>query len=129
MKKLAVALGLTLALVLTACGSDSEDSGGSSDSGSDSGEEAAGDGEALYSETCASCHGPDATGLDGLGKDIAGTAFIVDSSTDEVVALVKSGRSVSDPENTTGVDMPPNGGNPALSDADIEAIVVYLQGL
>ncbi len=122
MRKLALALAIAAALVLTACGSDSDDS-----SGGDGGD--GGDGEVLFSDSCTSCHGPDAAGIDGLGKDLRGTAFIVDTPTDELVAMIKGGRSVSDPDNTTGVDMPPNGGNPALSDADIEAIVVYLKGL
>jgi len=121
MKSALLALTLAVGLVLVGCGSD--DSGGDSASGD------GGEGEALYSATCASCHGPDATGLDGLGKDISGTAFVVDTSTDELVALVKAGRPSSDPDNTTGIDMPPKGGNPSLSDEDLAAIVVYLKSL
>jgi hypothetical protein len=33
-----------------------------------------------------------------------------------------AGRSTTDPANTTGVDMPPKGGTPSLSDEDLTDI-------
>jgi len=47
----------------------------------------------------------------------------------ELVEFIKMGRSVGDPANTTGVDMPPKGGSPSLSDQDIYDIVAYLRTL
>ena len=42
----------------------------------------AGAGAAVYKSTCASCHAPDATGLDGLGKALVGTDFMAGQSSD-----------------------------------------------
>lgn len=127
-----IAIMLSLGLVVTACG-DSEDGGTAN--GDDSGQAtgggsgSSGDGQALYASTCASCHGPEALGLEGLGKDLTTSKFAIDLSDDDLVAFIKKGRPASDPDNTTGVDMPAKGGNPALSDDDLHAIVAYLRTL
>jgi disulfide bond formation protein DsbB len=42
---------------------------------------------------------------------------------------LKKGRPASDPANTTKVDMPPKGGNPALTDQDLADIVTYVRSL
>ena len=85
-------------------------------------------GEELYA-SCQACHGPDARGVTGLGKTLVGSPF-VDSKTDaELVAFIKVGRGTDDPENTTGVGMPAKGGNPALTDDDLLAIVNYIRSL
>ena len=86
-------------------------------------------GESLYQGTCSACHGPDAKGLPALGKDLTTSEFTQDSSDQELVDFVKEGRPVSHPENTQGIDMPPKGGNPALSDEDILNIIAYLRTL
>lgn len=44
-----------------------------------------------------------------------------------MVAFLKVGRDPSDPLNTTGVAMPPKGGNPALSDQDLLDIVAFVR--
>jgi disulfide bond formation protein DsbB len=93
---------------------------------------AAGDpaaGETAFQTTCATCHGPDAHGLPNLGKDLHANAFIAGLSDAEVVAFLKVGRPATDPLNTTGVDMPPKGGNPALDDEDLGNIVAFLRTL
>jgi disulfide bond formation protein DsbB len=71
----------------------------------------------------------DAKGLPGLGKDLTLSEFVRDHTDQELIAFVKQGRPSSDPANTTGVDMPPKGGNPALNDTDIANIVAYLRTL
>ena len=79
--------------------------------------------------SCSACHGQDARGVPGLGKDLVESAFI-DSLTDaELVAFIKVGRGPSDEGNTTGLAMPPKGGNPSLSDDDLTAIVAYINSL
>jgi disulfide bond formation protein DsbB len=55
--------------------------------------------------------------------------FVATRTDAELVAFIKSGRSVDDPLNTTGVAMPPKGGNPALTDADLADIVAYIRSL
>jgi disulfide bond formation protein DsbB len=86
-------------------------------------------GEEVYAGTCASCHGPDAKGLPGLGKDLHSNQFVAERSDDDMVAFIKVGRPAGDPLNTTGVDMPPKGGNPALTDADLLNVVAYVRTL
>jgi disulfide bond formation protein DsbB len=129
MRRLAILLAV-LALVAAACGG-SDDDGASTEttagSGGGSGNVAAG--ETFYQGTCATCHGPDAEGIDGLGKDLHNNTFIQSNTDDQMVAFLKVGRPASDPANTTGVDMPPKGGNPSLSDADLLDIVAFLDTL
>lgn len=130
-----IAIMLSLGLVATACGDS--DNGGTAN-GDDSGQAANGSGSGggdaaagkdLYAGTCASCHGADAKGLEGLGKDLTTSEFAIGLSDDELVDFIKQGRPASDPDNTTGVDMPAKGGNPALTDDDLHSIVAYLREL
>lgn len=86
-------------------------------------------GKAGYDSTCISCHGPDAKGLPNLGKDLTTSEFLHTTSDLDLVAFILQGRPTSDPANTTGVDMPPKGGNPALTEQDIKDIVAYLRTL
>ena len=86
-------------------------------------------GEEIYSSTCSACHGADAKGIPGLGKDLTNSEFIQGLSDDELVDFMKVGRGASDPENTTGVAMPPKGGNPSLTDDDLRAVVAFLRTL
>jgi disulfide bond formation protein DsbB len=79
--------------------------------------------------TCAGCHGADATGVAGLGKSLVNTDFITGISDSDLATLIKTGRPSSDPANTTGIDMPPKGGNPALNDEKIDGLVAYIRSL
>lgn len=90
---------------------------------------AAPDGAALYKVTCPACHGQDAKGVQGLGKDMTTSAFVAGLSDEELVAFIIEGRAADDPMNTTGVAMPPRGMNVALSDDDVMAIVKFIRSL
>jgi len=79
--------------------------------------------------TCAGCHGADGNGVAGLGKDLVGTDYIAGISDADLATLIKNGRPSSDPANTTGIDMPPKGGNPALNDEKIDGLVAYIRSL
>lgn len=132
-----IAIVLVIALVAAACGgSDDGDSGDAGETAAAETTAASGDGggdaaagEEAYRSTCAACHGADAKGIDGLGKDLHSNAFVIENSDGELVAFLKVGRPASDPDNETGVDMPPKGGNPSLSDEDLQNIVAYLRTL
>lgn len=76
---------------------------------------------------CSACHGPTGEGVPGLGKDMTQSEFIAGKTDEELVEFIKTGRPASDPLNTTGVDMPPKGGNPALSEEDLYDIVAYIR--
>lgn len=86
-------------------------------------------GKAKFATTCTSCHGPDAKGMTGLGKDLHNNQYIANMSDQQAVDFLKKGRTASDPLNTTKVDMPPKGGNPALSDQDLADIVAFIRTL
>lgn len=86
-------------------------------------------GKVKFDGTCISCHGPDAKGLPNLGKDLTISEFVKSKTDDEMVAFLQVGRSSTDPLNTVGIDMPPRGGNPALTDADLLNIVAYVRSL
>ena len=75
------------------------------------------------------CHGPDARGIQGLGKNLRSSEFVKGLSDDELVEFIKKGRDTSDPANTTGVAMPPKGGNPSLTDQDLYDIVAYIRSI
>jgi disulfide bond formation protein DsbB len=79
--------------------------------------------------TCSACHGPDAHGLPNLGKDLIASEFVGGLTDDEFVQFITTGRPLWDPLNTTGIDMPPKGGNPAISTEDLQAIVAYIRTL
>ncbi len=136
-KALLVLLLSLLVITMVACG------GGGGDSASDAGssdeavaEEApsivAGDpvvGEEKFNEVCIACHGAGGIGIDGLGKDMTTSEFIAGLNDEELLAFVKTGRPISDPLNTTGIDMPAKGGNPALNDDQILDIIGYIRTL
>jgi disulfide bond formation protein DsbB len=120
MKRLLISLPI-FALALAACG------GGAPATPEPKGD--AGAGATKYATACVSCHGPDAKGMTGLGKDLTTSEFVKGKTDDEMLAFLKTGRSSSDPLNTTGVDMPPKGGNPALTDDDLYDIVAFIRSL
>ncbi len=126
---------MLLMVALAACGGggDSASSGGGT---SGQAEEAApvsmGDpdaGKEQYDMLCIACHGPGGEGIEGLGKPFTTSEFLRERSDEEMVEFIKIGRPMSDPLNTTGVDMPPKGGNPALTDDQILDIIAYVRTL
>jgi mono/diheme cytochrome c family protein len=79
--------------------------------------------------TCSACHGPDGRGIIGLGKDLVTGEFVLTATDADLVTLITTGRPIWDAANTTGIDMPAKGGNPTLTQTDIEAIVAYIRSL
>ena len=86
-------------------------------------------GEVLYRQSCQTCHAPDGGGVPGLGNSMVDNEFIQSHTDEELIAFIKLGRPASDPDNLTGVDMLPYGGNPSLTDQDLQDIVAYLRSL
>lgn len=85
-------------------------------------------GRALFATNCVACHMPDGGARPLLGKDIVHSAFTAGRSDKELVTFLKLGRNPGDPLNTTGVGMPPKGGNPALMDKDLADLVTFIRG-
>lgn len=118
-----------LALVAAACGGSST-SGGSDSDGNTGGAVEAGNptaGASVYSGNCAACHAPDLSGIDGLGKALAPSEFVSSMSEDDLAAFIIVGREANDPDNESGVAMPARGGNPSLTDQDIQDVSAYLK--
>lgn len=136
---LLVSLLVLLVLLLAACGGKKEKEAASTADTSaqtvaEQSNTIAGDpakGEQIFQTACVACHGPDATGVQGLGKNLhpSENEFVSSSNDEELVEFIKKGRQPGEPGNTTGVAMPPKGGNPAISDEDLYHIVAWLRSL
>ncbi|MEK6702650.1 MAG: c-type cytochrome [Planctomycetota bacterium] len=87
------------------------------------------DGAKLFVAACSTCHGTDAKGLPNNGKPLTTSQFIARLSDENLVAFIKRGRDPGDPANTSKIAMPPKGGNPAISDDDLDCIVTFLRSL
>lgn len=124
-------------IMLVGCGGNDESSASSSaaqpnETATEAPAVSAGDpvaGEAKYNEVCIACHGAEGVGIEGLGKPFVTSEFVRTTSDEDLLTFVKTGRPTSDPANTTGVDMPPKGGNPALTDDQILDIIAYIRTL
>jgi len=84
-------------------------------------------GRKIAYETCASCHGRDLRGMPKNGKNLVTSEFVAQKSDAELLAFLKVGRQPFDPANTTGVAMPPRGGNPTLDDAKLKDVIAFLR--
>jgi len=84
-------------------------------------------GAVLYQEKCASCHGSSLEGVEGLGNSLTDSSFIRDSSHDALLSFIQKGRAADDPQNKTGMAMPPLGGHPDLNSTQVTEIVKFLQ--
>jgi len=84
-------------------------------------------GAAVYASTCATCHGADGLGVTGLGPALVGNEFVQSKTDAELIAFINQGRDASHPDNTTGIAMPPKGGNQSLTDEDVADIVAHLR--
>lgn len=83
----------------------------------------------LYLASCAACHGPGAEGLESLGLPLSTSGFVRSKSDKDLITFIKMGRPIWDENNVTGLDMPPKGGNPAITDEQIQSIVDYLRAV
>ena len=86
-------------------------------------------GEKLFRQTCSTCHGMDGQGIDKLGKPLINNEFVALNSDSALLQFIIEGRPATHPDNTQGVDMPPRGGNPGLTDEDLASIIAYSRTL
>jgi disulfide bond formation protein DsbB len=84
-------------------------------------------GQVLFSQTCTTCHGATGAGLPHAGVNLQQSKFVAASNDLQLVAFLKRGRQAMDTKNTTGVPMPPRGGNPALDDDGLKDLVAFLR--
>ncbi len=129
---MALTLAAFAALALSACGGSATPTGPALNPDAEKYAALVGDaakGATAFNQTCSACHGPDGTGVDGLGKNLVTSDFAKGMPDAELILFLSKGRPSSDPLNTTGVDMPPKGGNPALDDQDLADVVAFLRSL
>ena len=117
------AILLTLALSLAACGGDALKA--AAPSTAPVGDPVAG--EKIFVSACASCHGLNDEGIQGLSKDMTHSELIASKTDQELVEFLKLGRAPGDAPDTAGAVMPPKGGNPSLTDENLYDIVAYIR--
>ncbi len=86
-----------------------------------------GKGQVLYMQTCTTCHGQALTGMPHQGVNLRDSKFVASTNDQKLVAFIKVGRKPADAKNTTGLLMPPRGGNPSLDDDALANIVAFLR--
>ena len=86
-------------------------------------------GEEIFNSTCIACHGIGGVGIEGLGKPLTTSTFVAGLTDAELLAFLIVGRTETERLNTTGMLMPPRGGNTALTDADLANVVLYLRAI
>lgn len=119
---MAGAAGMVSLMALAGCGGEA--SGGNSDN-SNAG--TALDGAPIFRRVCAACHGAAGKGMPNLGKDMTNSAFIKDSTDEELLKFVKVGRLPSDPLSDGKSSMPPKGGDPTLTDKQLMDVIAFMR--
>lgn len=84
-------------------------------------------GQQVFSRQCSACHGQNAQGVPNLGLPLVDSQFVNDRTDAELLEFITTGRVPNDPQSQTGVIMPGKGGNPALTEDDILAVIAYLR--
>ncbi len=87
------------------------------------------DGQTTYLRFCAVCHGPNAEGVETLGKGFRDSEFVADLSDEELVEFLSIGRPDDHPLNETGIEMLPFGGQPYLTEEQLDNLVAYIRAV
>lgn len=116
-----------MAFLLTACGGGPDESKPADPTDTPVAVGDAAKGKATFDTVCFACHGEGGVGIQGLGKDMTHSTFIAGLSDAELLTFIKQGRDPGNPDNTTGVAMPPKGGNPALTDEQLMDVIAYIR--
>jgi disulfide bond formation protein DsbB len=85
------------------------------------------EGQGVFGSICSACHGLDARGIPGLGKNLIESEFVHAMTDEQLLSFIIAGRDASNPLNTTGVPMPARGGNPSLTDEQLRSVIAYLR--
>ncbi len=83
-------------------------------------------GATIYRSTCATCHGRDLQGIEGLGNGLMPSDFIADMTEEELAAFLAEGRAADHPDNMQGIAMPQRGGA-SLTDQELRDVAAYLK--
>lgn len=81
-----------------------------------------GNGKQVYNQTCIACHGPDGTGAMGTVPDLTGPDGRLTKPEDVLLKHIREGfQSPGSP-----MAMPAKGGNPSLTEKDLEDVLAYM---
>ena len=86
-------------------------------------------GKVIYDNHCIPYHGPAGVGGEGIGLPLTASAFICEKSDKELLEFIRVGLPVGHPLNSTEVDMPAYGSDPALPENQIIDVVAYLRSI
>lgn len=85
----------------------------------------AADGQTLFAQQCAACHGPAGEGLQFVAPGLKGSAFVKDGSVEDIVKVIREGRSAEAKKYPAYPSvMPPF---PQLNDEQAKAIAEYVK--
>lgn len=85
----------------------------------------AADGESVYSQQCAACHGKSGEGMPYVAPPLKGAEFMKTAGLDEVIQVIRAGRAADQKKHPTFPSvMPPF---PNLSDEEIKAVAEYIK--
>lgn len=80
-------------------------------------------GEAVFMGTCFACHGPDGKGLVPGTPNLRGKKSPLKQSHEVLAGRIRDGfQSKGSP-----MAMPPKGGNPKLTENELDAVIVYMK--
>jgi mono/diheme cytochrome c family protein len=106
--RIALSLGFVLALVSAVAAADNA---------------AAAAGKAIYSQTCVACHGADGKGAIPGVSDLTAAGGPLSKSDAELTTSITSGYQ----RPGAMLAMPAKGGNPGLTESDVQAVIAYLR--
>jgi mono/diheme cytochrome c family protein len=82
------------------------------------------DQNALFEVHCTACHGRDGLGVEPLGVTLVGSPFIMQSSNEQLIAMLKVGRLPDSPDSVKGRVMP---GFAWMTDEQLTEIAAFLK--
>lgn len=80
-------------------------------------------GQSIYSQTCIACHGANGKGMIPGVSDLTATDGPLAKEDTELATSIRDGLATPG----AALSMPAKGGNPALSNEDIQAVLAYLR--
>ena len=84
------------------------------------------DGESVFKQQCASCHGVKGQGMQYVAPALSGSEFVAAASIDDIKRVIKAGRAAEQKLHPDfPAAMPPF---PQLADEDIAAVAEYVKG-
>lgn len=86
-------------------------------------------GEVLYEQRCAACHGGDGLGVEGRGGNLTESDLLQNQDTETLLHMIHYGSPLWSADNESGYHMPEMGGYPHLTEAQMNVLIEYLYTL